>query len=116
MKCPTALGQRGPWPSVWGLTAADDTQWSEEDWADHFSSLVLNEVNTALPNIGCALVMTYKNSYAWQLNLPNPREDDPHSSGFLRLLFIGIDRGTIDPHCRSLLDDVSGAGRGLQCQ
>lgn len=99
----------------------DNTQWSEEDWADHFSSLVLNQMALNSDswaryskNLACALLTddgkTYDGSSVY------PFKGDIHSSGLLRILLVGSDRGEITPACRPLLGYASQNARQLSCQ
>jgi len=100
------------------LAAAQDTPWSEEDWADHFGALVLNEMQKSEPRIpmksfACALVSGDK-SYSGNQLLPAP--GDPHSSGFLRVLMVASDRGELPPQCQAFTSYAAANRRPLLCQ
>lgn len=97
----------------------ENTIWSEEDWADHFSSLVLNELQASDSiwmknnrNKACALVTNFDFYFG---NSIQPAAGDPHSSGFLRMLMIGNDRGKLDPVCKPFLNYADTNSRKLIC-
>lgn len=97
-----------------------NTTWSEEDWADHFSSLVMNELKRKRSphysdrNKACALVQDTGSVYT-DTSL-DPVAYDTHSSGPLRLLFVGHDRQNLAPVCSQLLGYAQTANRQLNCQ
>lgn len=102
----------------------DDSTWSEEDWADHFSSLVMldmqksNDDWAGTRNMGCALISAssvqgedgYTNG-----NTMEPGKDDPHSSGFLRVLMIAQDENQMTPACKPFLSYAAESKRELTC-
>jgi hypothetical protein len=100
------------------LQGAQDSTWSEEDWADHFSSLVMEEFSKRghllgnAPNLGCTLVDNTAASY--KNNKLEPAETSKHSTAFLRLLLTGLDRGQLNPECQAILQEVT-PDRTLQC-
>jgi hypothetical protein len=96
------------------LNYADDSRWTEEDWADHFSSLILIELNSKEPNLGCALLKEDDKSYL--NNSYGPTDGDPHSAGLLRLMMIAIDRGQMNTVCQPLVAYAPAHGRELQCR
>ena len=102
------------------LSKQNNTNWSEEDWADHFSSMVMNYMmetknKWASPvNKGCALVENDSKTYLEKTLQPGA--GDPHSSGILRLLFIGTDRGSLPAVCSPLLSYATANHRELVCR
>jgi hypothetical protein len=101
------------------LTDFMQTTYSEEDWADYFSSQVMIELEKAksewysAKNLACALVVDKGDSYGEQS--PKPVTGDPHSSGFLRLLMVGADRGMMTPQCSEFVKYSSDPNRTLNC-
>jgi hypothetical protein len=96
------------------------TRWLEEDWADFFSSMIMNELKNQQSvyysevNKGCAIVKD--TGVLYTDHSLDPAENDSHSSGALRLLFVGHDRGSLPSACSNLLDDVKAAQRSLDCR
>ena len=89
------------------LTKFQNTQWSEEDWADHFSVYVTQEMKSRKSvwlgdskNFACAMLRGTDEDY--MDNGIVPTEGDPHSAPLLRLFMIDADRGTLAPACRKL--------------
>jgi hypothetical protein len=98
----------------------DNTIWSEEDWADHYSALVLNEMAKSptswarfSKNTGCALVSDDGDIYSG--NHMESAVGDSHSSGFYRVLMIGLDRGQLTPSCQKFVTYAPANGRNLRC-
>lgn len=93
------------------LQGGSNTPWSEEDWADHFSSLVMEEFSKRghvlgnAPNLGCTLVDNTRGSYS--NNKLEAGETSSHSASFLRLLLIGQDRKQLNSECRAILQQVA---------
>jgi len=102
------------------LKPDENTTWSNEDWADHFSSLVILEMKKRNSlwtrselSLACGLVESSDN---FKKNELKPADNDPHSSNLLRLLLIGLDRGDLRAECRPLLTDAKLEGRqDLRC-
>jgi hypothetical protein len=97
------------------ISPFSNTTSSEEDWADHFSSLLMNEMNAEpkFRNLGCALVRDSGRSY--EGDGLEPDYNDPHSSGFLRLLMVAHDRKMMTPACAGFLNYAEKSGRELTC-
>lgn len=116
----TCVANRNPSQktSVERLKKGAHTQWSEEDWADHFSAQVMNELkheHSSLyyrDNMGCALVKEDLNGY--QENTLIGTDDDSHSNGILRVLQIGIDRNDLPASCMELYRSQT-QGKQLTC-
>lgn len=107
---------------LWGATkgTSENSQWSEEDWADHFASQVLIELQSRnlveskyLQNFGCALV--YKKSGDAEAKL-EPSPGAVHSSGLLRLLTIARDTGKSTELCGGLLQQALPAEKNPMCK
>lgn len=119
LSCVARRNPFGPAPAA-TLGLRENTRWSEEDWADRFSAWVVSDLRARgqlaplrLMNLGCALVgvdreMTYGG------NRLTPGENDPHSSGLLRLLMIANDLGKLHPDCAPLMANF--AGKELRCE
>lgn len=101
------------------ITDMEKSPWVEEDWADRFSSMVMEElIRTGdawamKQNLGCALVSIDSNSYSG--NRMAPAAGDSHSSGFFRTLMVGTDRGRLPNECKSFLLYGVKAKRKLRC-
>ncbi|MGZ3723000.1 MAG: hypothetical protein ACXVA9_08730 [Bdellovibrionales bacterium] len=116
----TCVAKRNPFFTgrVERLSQNWNSYWSEEDWADHFSSKVLTQMAAdgdpwASPrNYACTLVKNSEGAYHDETLAP--AIDDTHSSGALRLLMIGYDRENLPQSCRKILD-IQAAGRPLTC-
>jgi hypothetical protein len=90
------------------LSKFQNTQWSEEDWADHFSVYVTQEMRTrksawlgTSKNFACAMLMGNEADY--MMNGIQPTGGDPHSAPLLRLFIIDADRGMLTPACKVLM-------------
>lgn len=118
----SCVANRNPFQvEVASLKNFEDTTWSEEDWADHFSSLVINEMQRRQPklksdaiNLSCLTINQENSSYA--KNTLEPNAGDGHSKGLLRLLMVAQDRGTMTPACQPLLEYASANNRALRCE
>ncbi len=119
----TCIANRNPFVmTARNLSRFDNTPWSEEDFADHFSSLVLAELEKSHSfwfspkNMACGLVLDMGDFYA-DTSLA-PGKTDVHSSGFLRLLEVAQDRNQVTPACQRILTAMlpPQAGRSLSCQ
>lgn len=116
------VAKRNPfWLEAKTLTVQQDSRWSEEDWADHFSTLVIREMKRqGSPwtrqdlNIGCGLIDS-ANGFA--NNKLESNAGDAHSSDLMRLLVIGLERGDLPvKHCAPLLKEAKLENRsGLIC-
>lgn len=102
------------------LSGEEETGFSEEDWADHFSVLVTQEMKSRglslghdAGNMACALVIDLGDQYF--ANKVEAFEGDSHSSGFLRLMLIANDRGDITPACSSILTKAT-VDKKLTCE
>lgn len=89
------------------LSKFENTEWSEEDWADHFSAFVMTDLKKRKSiwidnskNIGCALVAGEGKEYG--LNGINPTPGDVHTAPLMRMFMIESDRGQQTPACQSL--------------
>lgn len=107
---------------LWGKedSTLENSQWSEEDWADHFSSQVLVELKNRnlveakyLQNFGCALVSGKNGNYEAKLE---PAHGDVHSSGLLRLLTIARETGKAMKLCEGLLQEAFPPKRNSVCE
>lgn len=84
----------------------------EEDFADLFSSEIYNRFggkiqNTQLAVMGCGLLEINPTSGLYQnLNTTNINANDPHSSGFYRLLAIASMTNRLTDTCKSRLDQM----------
>lgn len=105
------------------LLSHENSRWSEEDWADFFSTQVLLELKkTQSPwarigrNFGCALIVDTGKEYG--RNTIDPHPADPHSSGLLRLLMVQLDLDAITPACRPLQAAVAARSPGttMRCE
>lgn len=102
------------------LAGNDNSQWSEEDWADHFSAFVMNRLAQnqgpllTSGNLGCSMVVDIGNEYK-ETTLAPAQNDPKHSSGLLRLLMTSVDRRTVTPACQKFLDYAAPAQRQLEC-
>lgn len=102
------------------LSVLENTGWSEEDWADHFSSLVMDQLAAQKSpwasnrNFGCALTMPILQLYYYDSSLA-PEKDDTHSAGVLRMLMIAKDRNQLTSQCEPLLDYSKSTNRQLNC-
>lgn len=101
------------------LSAKDNSTWSEEDWADHFAVLVMDELaarkSSAAQNVlgvACAL-MSHQKDY--QENKLAPAEKDTHSSGLLRLLMFAKDSNQMTSQCQKIVDQFA-SSTALQCR
>ena len=101
------------------LLATQRGLWTEEDWADHFSSMVINELNKKpnsagefAKNLGCALI---DNNLDYKNNRLDPSPGETHSADFLRLIMVGIDRGILPLECQSFTTFAADNGRELSC-
>jgi len=115
----TCVANRNPFvlnPST--IQGRDDTTWSEEDWADHFSALVMNELSAkgsalgTAPNLACSLINDSKGSYVG--NQLEPVGKRTHSEPLLRLLMYAQDRNQLTSECRVLLNEKAPT-RKMQC-
>jgi hypothetical protein len=103
------------------LDLKDNTTWSEEDLADHFSALILSELSTQEPtpetrnavNHACALLDDVDGTYRQNQLAPAPEE--VHSSPLLRVLMTAIDNGNLPVLCQPLLTEIQRPGRELRC-
>lgn len=119
----TCIGNRNPFvKEAKSLSGSLNTQWSEEDLADKFSTELIrklkanNHVFAAGPKpLGCVMVMDSGDEYE-NLTKLEPALGDTHSSGLLRLLFGIHDSGIVTPECKPFLDDISRTGRQLRCE
>lgn len=115
----TCVANRNPFltEKVIKLIGSADTKLSEEDWADHFSALVMDELAANksplgdVKNLACALV---KNENNYRTNTLSPAENDTHSSALLRLLMIATDRRQVTSQCQQIVDQFS-TSNNLRC-
>lgn len=101
------------------LSTDNNSVWGEEDWSDHFASLVLKKYQSWQPvkatNLGCVLTPELKGRY--NVKSTDPLHEDVHSSGILRTLFIAMDReGSVPKACESLLSYAQPHRRELMCR
>lgn len=102
------------------LLGFQDTTWSEEDWADHFASLVISEMEAAgtLPfqpkNMACSLVADLGDYYASSQSLV-PAKNDTHSSGLLRVIMTAIDKNEMTSQCQKVVDRFPTKKSSLRC-
>lgn len=101
----------------------DNTTYSEEDLADHFSSNVVLWMQkngyikpAATKNMGCAMVNDLGDRYSDHPTL-DPAKDSTHSAPVMRLLLIANDLGRVAPGCKDLTRAIEiVAGRSLRCE
>lgn len=103
------------------LKAWHNTQWSEEDWADFFSSEVLMELKKAgsefrqqSKNFACAAIVDHGDTYNHETVAP--AENSVHSNGFLRLLMNAQDLQETTPQCTELLSRLNTSNRQMTCR
>ncbi len=107
-------------PQPRAIKAKENTVWSEEDFADHFSTEVMNQLRregsslASGKNMGCGLISNSTNSYDIE-NEIMPALNDSHSSGFLRLLMIGQDFNKQTPECQSVLNKIQSPYQAPRC-
>ncbi|MFS4457993.1 hypothetical protein [Bdellovibrio sp. HCB2-146] len=117
------VANRNPFvPAPEPMKAADNTVWSEEDFADHFSAEVMNELRrqghsmaAQSKNMGCSLIGNKSTEYLAS-NVLTPTLNDTHSSGVLRLLMMGQDLGTLTPQCGMILNRIQSSFQAPRCQ
>lgn len=117
------VSDRNPFAPVSGKAAFNsmsDSRFTEEDWADYFSGQLTNAMAAAswpyasyAKNHGCALINDYGDVYKG--NTPVPDDGDPHSSGFLRLLLLGMDRKQTTRECQPLIGKIFASRPNLNC-
>lgn len=117
----SCVGNRNPYVMTpVDFKARTETAWSEEDWADYFSSLVIEDLKLkhnpffSQKNKGCALLADAGESYL--IKNFDPAIGDTHSSGALRLLFIGNDRKMLAPSCQKFLNPLEKVNRKIHCR
>lgn len=81
-----------------------DSLWSEEDFADYFSSRVTK--NLKVKNFSCALLQMKDGVYLTDQMSLEPKSGDPHSSGLLRLLESSRDLKAIPSECAELVSKL----------
>ncbi|MBX2989316.1 MAG: hypothetical protein KF802_15615 [Bdellovibrionaceae bacterium] len=105
------------------LRTPQEFESAEEDWADYFSNLVMNEVRrdrsgraaqAGVKNMACALVVDSGALYSAK-NTFRPHKNDNHSSGLLRLLMGAADSGQMTDACRPFMDYAAANNRSLTC-
>ncbi len=103
------------------LLESQNSIWSEEDWADHFSALTMNELKrsgaldvSGDKNMACALVDSTSHTYS--NNSVTPMKNDSHSAGLLRVIMTGIDQGNLAPACKAFVEYAQESGRSLSCE
>lgn len=104
------VARRNPFYQTTGgpLMPWQNSVWSEEDWADYFSAQILLELQkqsdlswrNSPRNYGCAMVVDTGTLYGRNSIIPTPQ--DPHSSGFLRLLMLQNDLGQSTSACEPM--------------